>query len=506
MLTKKFTYEEVVKAFEDKDLKLVTKKYENRHQKLTGVSKEGYKIEITMARILSTTNLRFFHIVNPYTIYNIKKYIENNKIKTKLLSETYESADNELVWECECGEKFKRTWTSFYHQNAHKCLKCSNKVVIDNKRLSFKKVEDLFKEKNLTLLIKEEDYKNKNQPLDAMTKEGYKVSVTVSSMRNNDYAIIHKGNPYTIYNINRYLELNNINLKLLSKKYINNNTDLKWQCCCGENFYRKWDVVRGQQSYLCKKCCYEGVANKNRKGIDDAKQILKSKGLKLITPEEKFVNRKQPIIVEDCFGYKFKTTIQILLKNNSDIFNPKNPFTIENIKRYLILNNISTTLISNKYIGRNRKLKWKCTCGREFERSLSSFIENKAFCCRKCSRLQSKNEKKTEDFLSSMNIKYETEKTFEGCVYKNKLRFDFYIEEFNLLIEVDGELHYFNRGHFKNLEEQQIRDEIKNKYCKDNNINLLRIPYWEYEEKERYKDLIIDKIKTLSHGSECEKI
>lgn len=31
---------------------------------------------------------------------------------------------------------------------------------------------------------------------------------------------------------------------------------------------------------------------------------------------------------------------------------------------------------------------------------------------------------------------------------------------------------------------QKIRDEIKNKYCKQNNINLLRIPYWEFDNIE----------------------
>ena len=33
----------------------------------------------------------------------------------------------------------------------------------------------------------------------------------------------------------------------------------------------------------------------------------------------------------------------------------------------------------------------------------------------------------------------------------------------------------------KKLKETQIRDRIKNKYCKDNNIKLIRIPYFEFD-------------------------
>ena len=34
------------------------------------------------------------------------------------------------------------------------------------------------------------------------------------------------------------------------------------------------------------------------------------------------------------------------------------------------------------------------------------------------------------------------------------------------------------------FKEGQIRDQIKNKYCKDNNITLIRIPYWDFDNIE----------------------
>jgi hypothetical protein len=39
-------------------------------------------------------------------------------------------------------------------------------------------------------------------------------------------------------------------------------------------------------------------------------------------------------------------------------------------------------------------------------------------------------------------------------------------------------------GGEKALKQNKIRDEIKNTYCKDNNIHLVRIPYWDFNNIE----------------------
>ena len=55
------------------------------------------------------------------------------------------------------------------------------------------------------------------------------------------------------------------------------------------------------------------------------------------------------------------------------------------------------------------------------------------------------------------------------------------IEDFKLIIEYDGTHHFKNIDYWKthSAEEVQRRDEIKNSYCKLNNINIIRIKYDE---------------------------
>lgn len=62
------------------------------------------------------------------------------------------------------------------------------------------------------------------------------------------------------------------------------------------------------------------------------------------------------------------------------------------------------------------------------------------------------------------------------------MAFDFYLPNENILIEYDGEQHFKKYRFEKNensLKERIIKDNIKDNYCRDKNINLIRINYKE---------------------------
>lgn len=90
--------------------------------------------------------------------------------------------------------------------------------------------------------------------------------------------------------------------------------------------------------------------------------------------------------------------------------------------------------------------------------------------------------------LQKINISYQTQKVFQGCFnpeYTNYLRFDFYLPDYNCCIEYDGEQHFRPVEHFggkEKFQRQQQLDNIKNQYCKDNNIKLIRIPYTDFNK------------------------
>lgn len=98
----------------------------------------------------------------------------------------------------------------------------------------------------------------------------------------------------------------------------------------------------------------------------------------------------------------------------------------------------------------------------------------------------SNGELKIQRILDNLKIKYVQEKSFTNCINlktNTKLRFDFYLPDYNCCIEYDGEQHFQEVEFFKySLKNVQERDQIKNQYCESNNIKLIRIPYWDYDK------------------------
>lgn len=113
----------------------------------------------------------------------------------------------------------------------------------------------------------------------------------------------------------------------------------------------------------------------------------------------------------------------------------------------------------------------------------------------------SKGELKIQEILRNLNIKFITQYRFSECKNIKALPFDFYLPQYHYCIEYDGEHHFQIKEHFGGKESFQYRqhnDEIKNQYCKDNNIKLIRIPYWDYDKlNEEYLLSLINDIENV---------
>lgn len=119
-------------------------------------------------------------------------------------------------------------------------------------------------------------------------------------------------------------------------------------------------------------------------------------------------------------------------------------------------------------------------CGKIFTiRELSDLFNGRNRGCPICYQFKSVGEQTIMLYLEKNNINYIPQKTFTP-LNKSKYRFDFYLPDFNIAIEYQGEQHFRQNSCFKdNLETIQKRDKVKRQYCKDNNIMLKEIKYTE---------------------------
>lgn len=103
--------------------------------------------------------------------------------------------------------------------------------------------------------------------------------------------------------------------------------------------------------------------------------------------------------------------------------------------------------------------------------------------CPKCSLVRSKGELKIKNFFDDLGVDYEEQIPVDGCVYKNSLLFDFAVD--GKLIEFQGEQHYYEVPIFTDFDLTLIRDQVKRRFCRENNIPLLEIKYDDMFWQER---------------------
>lgn len=117
-------------------------------------------------------------------------------------------------------------------------------------------------------------------------------------------------------------------------------------------------------------------------------------------------------------------------------------------------------------------------CQKIFTSSFRHFVQHGGQVCSDCSNNESLGEKKIRYYLEDKHIDYISQYWFKDCRDIHPLPFDFYLPNYNVAIEFDGQQHYFQSNLFpETLELIQCHDRIKNDYCSNNGIKLIRIPY-----------------------------
>ena len=129
---------------------------------------------------------------------------------------------------------------------------------------------------------------------------------------------------------------------------------------------------------------------------------------------------------------------------------------------------------------KNNHVYWicECECGNIVLLTKQEIITNG--CSRAC--LASRGEICAADLFNELGVKYQVQKKFQDF----DLRFDFYLPDYNVVIECDGAQHFraLNSEWDSKikLQETRERDIRKKQYCEENGIILLQIPFWDTEK------------------------
>ena len=148
--------------------------------------------------------------------------------------------------------------------------------------------------------------------------------------------------------------------------------------------------------------------------------------------------------------------------------------------------------VIGEYINNRTSVECICErCGRTFMGNPKVILQQ-GYGCTLCS--MPKGEVAIYEWLKNKSIEFAQQKKFDDCKDKHRLPFDFYIPSMNTIIEYDGIQHYKPISQFGGdsaLAYTQRHDSIKTKYCEDNEINLIRIPYWDLD---RIDEILTQKL------------
>ena len=287
------------------------------------------------------------------------------------------------------------------------------------------------------------------------------------------------------------IELNNINpnIEILSEY---RTTSEKVLCRCTIDDFKWYTTPHSLlEGHGCPECSNR---KQNRRTNEQFLNELKIK-YPTITPLEDFtkVNDSMKFKCDTC-DYEWQTAPNVLLNKENYSGCPKcanlAPISEKEMVNRLESKNKRIKYISG-YKGILKRAKFSClSCGNEWETPVNSVLSGRG--CPKCN--MSHGAIKIEEVLRNMSLDYSTEYRFEDCKDARALPFDFYVKEKNTCIEYDGEQHFmpvrFSKKQTdeqmeKKFEECQRRDKIKTDYCKNNHINLIRIPYTDYSNIEQ---------------------
>lgn len=264
--------------------------------------------------------------------------------------------------------------------------------------------------------------------------------------------------------------------------YVNFTTPVEIKCAIHGSFYQT--PREHYDGSGCPKC-----AGKNRNTDDVIELIKKIHGDKYGYSKVDFKNNKTPIIITCPTHGDFKITPERVIHQHSGCPKCQGKQLTNNewIERAKKVHGDKYDYSNFQYKKSIQKTKIGCLIHGEFLMSPNDHINNGQGCprCR-----ESKGEKLVSEILDNMGKTYIRQKKFDDCYSERgklcrKLPFDFYLPNENICIEYDGRQHYEPVYGDEQLKIQKTIDKIKDDYCEQQGINLIRIHF-----KLKYNDVI----------------
>lgn len=328
-------------------------------------------------------------------------------------------------------------------------------------------LHNILKNRNYSLCEYSKPVKNCKEYFICKDESDYLIRVNVDKLKNkpkNCFARFSKSNPYSIVNINHEAKLKGIN-----SVCIDNHFDCKeklyFKCECGNEFQTTYSNFLTKHKFRCGIC----TGDHREFGYGKVKGDLAECGYELLVNEVDYKGiTLTPLVCVDGEGYKYEIVYHRVVNNRkkAEIFHPCNPFSLDNVKTYLLKYNLPYECISEKFVSCNTPLRFRCRrCGEIVEQIWRNINRvNKAdnkrgrLCCPYCDYTVESTHASVlkQMFMHEYPDTITEDKSFVNPQTNHVMPTDIVNHRLKIAIEVQSQWHDF--------EDKKERDRLKKEY------------------------------------------
>jgi hypothetical protein len=317
------------------------------------------------------------------------------------------------------------------------------RVMGSGKKLEYSDVADKFLKCGCILL--EKTYMNSHTPMSYRCKCGNISQIRYSNFANGGRCMDCSGNKKLKYSdvAREFLKGGCV---LLEETYTNARIPMSYRCKCGNASKISYDRFRkGGRCAIC-------GGNKKLKYSDVAGEFLKGGCIVL---DDTYTNAITPMSYRCNCG----NTSTITYGNFSRGKRCANCAGNKKLKYREVADEFlkaGCVLLEETYTNNATPMSYRCNCGNTSSIRYNNFINGM-----RCIMCKNKTERIVKDFLEEQYSNIISQPKFEWCKSKRCLPFDFLLEDFKIILEVDGRQHFVQVGNWGSPEENQGNDTFK---------------------------------------------
>ena len=257
----------VKKEFLEAGYQIIDGSYTSVDKPLTCVDTNGYLYYKTLRTIRQQQNngrlyQHRFSIKNKYYWENIQHFMKNYVDTGTILltkKEEFKNGDEKVLFQCgKCGRTFKSVFRAFTKLDNKTCPKCYREKRLhedytEKRRNDFSVYEKQAQLSGLKILSS--SILNYKDSVEVEDVNGYKGVISVSAlMRGSSFKRYYKKNPYSVYNMQKFIKDNKADCILLTTKYTNDKQMIDLVCSCGKQYQTSFTHFIQDKKFRCNDC------------------------------------------------------------------------------------------------------------------------------------------------------------------------------------------------------------------------------------------------------------